>query len=303
MDYFVGIDVGGTNIKAVLLDGNKKQLRALAMPTQVKKGKAKAAKNILEAASLVSEGKKISAIGLGLAGLVDAERGMLVSAPNLRALEKVKLKAIIKKKFRVPVIVENDANAAAYAESRIGAGTKCENLVLLTLGTGIGSGIIINRKLFVGATHSAAEIGHAIIDAHGYKCNCGNFGCLEAMANARFIERKAKELARKHKTTLKKFDPLSVQIAAQKGDFVARETYRQLAENLGIGLANICNFLNPDIIVLAGGIAKAKIIYPIAIKKMRQCAFRQSTEHVKVCQTRIGYFAGAVGAALLAMEK
>lgn len=303
MQYFVGLDVGGTNTKAVLLNERKKVLASIAMPTPTKKGKKAAVQNILKAIQAISKGKKIAAIGIGAAGAVDEKNSMLENAPNLRVMEKVPIKKIVAREFRVPVVVENDANTAALAESKLGAGKKAKIMVLLTLGTGLGSGIVVDGKLFVGSTHAAAQFGHTIIDRNGYKCACGNNGCFEAMASAPFIKRRAKELARKRKTVLKKFDPISVEIAAKCGDAVAKQTYRELAENLGIGMANICNILNPDIIVLVGGIAKAKSIYPIAIKKMKQLAFKQSTEHVKVCQTKLGYFAGAIGAALVAMEK
>ncbi len=304
MKNFVGIDVGGTNIKAVLLDEKKKQTRSVTLPTQANSGKKAIAKNILRAATIVAAGKKVSAIGIALAGAVNAEKGMLVDAPNLREFEKFPIKRILQKRFRVPTVVENDANAAAFAESQIGCGKKSKILVLLTLGTGMGCGIIIGGKLFTGATHSAAEFGHTIIDSRGYKCKCGNFGCLEAMANARFLERKAKELiAKGKKSPLKRFDALSIQLAAEKGDAVAKLAYKEFAENLGIGLANICNIFNPDLIVLSGGIARAKTIFPVATKKMKQLAFRQNAEHVKVCSAKAGYFAGATGAALLAMQK
>lgn len=302
MQYFVGLDIGGTNTKAVLLGSDKKQLAAKTIPTHAKNRK-RALKNFISAIKNVSKGKKIRAIGIAIAGAVDEKKGMLVNAPNLRALEKLPIAKAVEKEFNVPALVENDANAAAFAESELGAGKKSKILVLLTLGTGIGSGIILSKKLFTGATHSGAEIGHMIIDKHGYKCACGNRGCFEAMANAAFIKRRAKELSRKRKTILKKFDPFSVQMAAAKGDPVARQTYKEFAENLGIGLANTCNIFNPDLIVLSGGISKAKIIYPTATKKMKQLAFKQNSAHVKVLHSKAGYFAGAIGAALLAMRE
>lgn len=312
MQYFVGLDIGGTNTKAILLNSQKKQTRndflpaffrkrllnSLKMPTRAKDGKKKLVKRILNTISAVSEGKKINAIGIALAGTLDKKKELVERASNLKALEKIKLKKIVEKKFRVPSFLENDAKAAAFAESRVGKGKKAKRLVLLTLGTGIGSGIIIGRELFSGAT----EAGHMIIDKHGYKCGCGNFGCLEAMANAAFIKKTAKALARKHKTILKKFDPLSIQHAAEQHDWVAMQTYRQMAENLGIGLANICNIINPDLIVLAGGISNAKVIYPILRKKMKQLAVKQTTKQTKIIHTKIGNFAGAIGAALIAMQ-
>ncbi len=299
MKYFVGLDIGGTNIKAVLLDKRKKQLRSLKMPTQAKKGKKKIIQNILGAIATVSEGKKTSAIGIAIAGTLDEKKLFLERSPNLRALERIKLKKTMQKKFRVPVFLENDAKAAAFAESRIGAGKKAKRLVMLTIGTGIGSGIVIDGKLFPGAT----ELGHTIIDKNGYKCACGNKGCLEAMANAAFIERTAKELARSHKTILKKFDPISVQHAAEKSDFVGKQTYKKLAENLGIGLANISNIVNPDLIVLSGGISNAKMIYPILRKKMKQLTVSQTAKQAKLVHTKLGDFCGAIGAAMIAMEQ
>ncbi len=298
MQYFVGLDIGGTNTKAILLNSQKKTVRSIKMPTKAKKSK-KLLKSILEAIAVVSKGKKISAIGIALAGTLNEKKSFVERAANLHQLERIKIKKIVQKKFRVPTILENDAKAAAFAESRVGERKKAKRLVLLTLGTGIGSGIIIDGKLFSGAT----EAGHMTIDKHGYKCGCGNNGCLEAMANAAFIKKTAKQFASKHKTILKKFDPLSVQHAAEQHDKVAMQTYKQMAENLGIGLANICNIINPDLIVLAGGISNAKMIYPIATKKMKQLAVKQTTEHTKIVHTKLGDFCGAIGAALIAKEK
>jgi len=288
--YFAGVDVGGTNIKAVLLDSGGKKVKSFKIPSKAKNKKA-LVKKILRAIVSVSHGKRISAIGIALAGTLDRKKEFAEKTPNARLLNGVRIGKIAGKKFRVPVFLENDAKAAAFAESRMGAGRRAKRLLLLTLGTGIGSGIVINGKLLPGAI----ELGHTVIEPRGHRCGCGKKGCLEAMANARFIERTARELSRKNKTTLKKFDALSVQHAAEKGDYAASQTYRMLAENLGRGIKKICKKIKPDLIVLAGGIANAKMIYPIAKKKYSGKA--------KIVHTKLGDFCGAMGAALLAIHK
>jgi glucokinase len=215
-------------------------------------------------------------------------------------MEKIQIAKILQKKFRIPIIIENDAKAAAFAESKLCAeNKKIETLVLLTLGTGIGSGIVFNGKLF----HGATELGHMIIEENNSKCGCGKCGCFETIANASFLSQTAKALEKKQKTGLKKFDGLSLQKAASKGNKNAKLAYKKMAENLGIGLANVCNMLNPDKIVLAGGLANEKTIFPIARKRMVSLSIRKNKEKCKLEKTKIGLFAGAIGAALLAMEK
>lgn len=296
MKYFLGIDVGGTNIKAVLLNEKNTVIRSFKAPTQARKGKAKIIRNIETAALLLSVGKNISGIGIAIAGKQNKNHSTLLASPNIKCLAHAQLKKILSKKLKAKIVLENDAKAAAFAESKLGAGKHAKRLVLLTLGTGIGAGVVINEKLIPEAT----EFGHIVIDPKGYKCGCGKRGCLEAMANARFLELTARKLAKENKKKLKAFDPVSLQCEAECGNKIAIETYNQMAENLAVGIAIICKKVNPEIVVLAGGLSKAPMIFAPATKKLKELLGKKSP---KIVKSKIGYFAGAIGAALLTMKK
>ncbi len=280
MTYRIGVDAGGTKISAGLVAGNK-LIRKIKIPTEQGKGRNQVIKNILKAISIVSQGiekKEIEVIGIGLAGPVDSKNGILKVAPNIKGLQNFPVKKIIEKTLGIKTIVENYAKCIALAESRQ---FKCKNLIALTLGTGVGGGIIIDGKIYHGSGY-AGELGHIVIDYKGYKCSCGNNGCLEEYCSGRGVERLAK------KYFGKAIPPLEVQRMAEAGNKKAIRVYNEFGTYLGIGLADYVNIFNPEIIVIGGGIGRAwKLFLPSAIKEMRKRAFDVSSSTVKVVPSKL----------------
>lgn len=263
----IGIDLGGTNIKAVLMKGNR----------IIKKHKTETTKNtskqIQQIIQKLSKGK-IKQTGIAVPCTIERKKGKL-ACPNLPWLKKLKIKN---------TKIENDANCAAIAASKI---YKKKNLVCLTIGTGVGGGIIINSKLYKGKGN-AGEIGHMSIDLNGRKCRCGNKGCLEEYISARGISKTAKQKRIKEKNTIKLAEK------ARKNKKY-KQVFLQMGKELGAGLANITNTLNPELIVLTGGITKAADLYLTEAKKeMKKRTLAQPCKII-IAKEEIG----AIGAAML----
>jgi glucokinase len=293
----IGIDLGGTNLRVALVTRDGKIIRKEKEPTSEK---------ILDSLFRLSESifaEDIAGIGLGVAGLVDREGGKITISPNIPAIEGINLAKEIGERFRVPVFIENDANAAALGEKWIGAGKEFSDFVLFTLGTGIGGGIIKDKKLL----DVAAEIGHMTINADGEKCHCGNSGCLEAYASARAILSKVVSALEKGRESMLKqsyggnFYKLSAEDIyriALEGDSLAREVLKEAGRYLGIGIANIVNVMSPEAIIFAGGLAGAWDIYiQEAIKEASKRAFKKLFDAVKIIPSLLGDEAGIIGSA------
>ncbi|MHB8882905.1 MAG: ROK family protein [Thermodesulfovibrionales bacterium] len=295
----IGVDLGGTNLRVALVSEEGEIVRKI---------KQTSADNVFETltASIAELAQgEIAGIGLGVAGLIDRARGRVFASPNLRAIEGIDLVSDLKKRFRVPVLIENDANVAALGEKMSGAGRGFENFVLLTLGTGIGGGIIHKGELL----DVSAEVGHMSIAFDGEKCQCGNIGCLENYASARaMISRAVSMLEKGHESLLKecckgsiyKLTPEDIYKSALDGDTLSREILRDAGKALGVGLANLINILSPEAIILTGGLVGAWNIYvQEAIKEASRRAFKDLADSVKIIPSSLGDEAGIVGAACL----
>lgn len=300
--YAIGIDLGGTNLRVALVSRSGEIIRKIKEPTS-----EEIIDSIFKAAgALFSD--EIAGIGLGVAGLVDRKSNMILISPNLHTVEKIDLVNEIRGKFRVPVFLENDANAAALGEKWVGAGKDFSNFVLFTLGTGIGGGIIYDKKLL----KVSAEIGHMSINVDGEKCPCGNSGCLESYASARAILANAVSTLEKGRESLLKeccggnFYKLSAEDiykAALDGDNLARELLKNAGRYLGIGIANIINLMSPEAIILAGGLIGAWDIYiQEAIKETARRAFKELFDRVKIIPSPLTDDAGTIGAAGLVFQ-
>ncbi len=300
--YAIGIDLGGTNLRIALVSRDGRIIRKIKTPTS-----EEILDSIFKATGdLFSD--DIEGIGLGIAGLVDRKSGRILISPNLQIVEKIDIVNELKEKFRVPVFIENDANAAALGEKWAGAGKDFSNFVLFTLGTGIGGGIIYNNKLF----NVSAEIGHMTINTHGEKCHCGNIGCLESFASARAILSKAVSILEKDRESLLreycggnfyKLTAEDIYKAALDGDSFARELLRDAGKHLGIGIANIINLISPEAIILAGGLIGAWDIYiQEAIKEASRRAFKELFDTVKIIPSSLMDDAGILGSAGLVFQ-
>ncbi|TAN39752.1 MAG: ROK family protein [Nitrospirae bacterium] len=295
----IGVDLGGTNLRVALVSEEGEIVR------KIKKTSADNVFETLTASIAELAQGEIAGIGLGVAGLIDRARGRVFASPNLRAIEGIDLVSDLNKRFQVPVFIENDANVAALGEKKSGAGRGFENFVLLTLGTGIGGGIIHKGELL----DVSAEVGHMSIAFDAEKCQCGNIGCLENYASARaMISRAVSMLEKGQESLLKecckgsiyKLTPEDIYKAALDGDTLSREILRDAGKALGVGLANLINILSPEAIILTGGLIGAWNIYvQEAIKEASRRAFKDLADSVKIIPSSLGDEAGIVGAACL----
>jgi glucokinase len=293
----IGIDLGGTNLRAALVtrDG-----------TVIIKKKEPTSERILDSLVMLSESffsEDVAGIGLGVAGLIDRESGTMINSPNIPVLKGINLLKAMTEKFRVPVFIENDANVAALGEKWLGTGKEFSDFVLFTLGTGIGGGIIKDNKIL----SVAAEIGHMTIHADGEKCFCGNSGCLETYASARAIISKVISALEKERESMLrqlrggnvyKLTAEDIYRTALEGDSLAREVLKNAGRSLGIGMANIINILSPEAIILAGGLIGSWDIYiQEAIKEASKRSFHELFDRVKIIPSLLGDDAGVIGAA------
>jgi glucokinase len=304
----IAADIGGTNIRVALISEDltiRKKLKELssrdplAILTQ-----------LIDSLLLDSSGNtNVVGIGLAVAGIIDKSSGIILRAPNISGLAGFDIKHMIQNRFSIPVSVENDANAAAYGEKVAGAGREYDNFILLTLGTGIGGGIVMDNKLLP----VAAEIGHMTIDKSGIPCGCGNTGCLEAYAAAPGIIKNAlsalgkgasSTLKHMHATNSGKITAEDIYIAARKGDALAVTLLQDAGKSLGIGLANIINILSPQAIILTGGLTGAWNIYiDAAIREASRRAWPEIFRSVKIIPSLLGDDAGAIGISALVFNR
>lgn len=303
MKYAIGIDLGGTNLRVALVSDEGEIIRKIK-----KSSSEEVFVSLLEAIEEVRD-DEIAGIGLGVAGLVDRKNGRVFSSPNLRSIEGIDIIEEIQGKFKVPVLIENDANAAAFGEKVSGAGKNFGTFVLLTLGTGIGGGIIYKDALL----DVSAEIGHMSINAEAEKCPCGNVGCLENYASARAmtaravaaLEKGAESMLRECcKGSIYKITPEDIYKAALDGDTLSRDLLKEAGKALGVGFANLINILSPEAIILTGGLVGAWNIYvQEAIKEASRRAFKDIFDSVKIIPSSLGDDAGVIGAASLVFMK
>lgn len=314
--HYVGVDLGGTNIKAGVVDERGKVAAKESVPTEGKMGRDAVVKNIGDAALAVVKkaGMKmedVRAIGIGTPGVMDIANGIVVDAPNLPQWLNVPLEKFISDRFHRPTVLENDANAAAWGEYWAGAGKDVDSMVMLTLGTGIGGGIILDGMLWHGHKDAAAELGHVSIDYRGRKCACGNTGCIEAYASAnsmvkRFIE--AVEAGRPSSLAQAAKDGTvtakTISQAVKQGDKLAGEIMEETGMLLGVAVVSIVHALNPKRVVLSGGLSNAGEMLMKPLKKVVwERTFRRALEDFDIVFATLGEDAGFIGAAGCALKK
>ncbi len=308
----IGADLGGTNIRLALVDAEGGLSEPYRYPTPPGGEAAAIVETLAQGIRVLqhqarAHGIRLVGCGLGVAGLVDARAGLVYTAPNVAALRDLPLKKLLEEKIDVPVTLENDANAAAFAEYWVGAGRGVGSLICLTLGTGIGSGIILEGKILRGASGAAGEAGHMAVEAEGERCGCGAQGCLEAYASATAILRDARAaLARGEATSLRgpfgarpeALTAKDVSDAARAGDPVARGILERAGRYLGVGLTSLVHLLNPDLITLAGGLTAAgDLLLAPALAELTRRAFPVLLRRTRVAVSALADTAGMLGAA------
>lgn len=320
--YALGIDLGGTKTLASVVDittgevvsSARKRTRAARGQEFVSQRTIELATAAISAAKLPDE-SPIVAIGVGAAGQIDRQAGVVVDAPNL-GVHDMPLGDILKQQFNVPVFVGNDVEVAAMGEYLYGAGRGYSNFVCVFVGTGIGSGIVANGRMFTGLTGTAGEIGHMVIEASGRICGCGGRGCLEAYASRTAITKailaeihhgRPSVLSDEALGQLKQGDTIIrsgiLADAIDKKDELVTEIVTEAANYLGIGLGSVMNFYNPDCIILGGGVVEAiDLLYETAVHRARTTALMAPAKKTTILRSKLGDFSGVVGAACLGAQ-
>jgi glucokinase len=312
--YTAGIDLGGTNIAGALLNQGGEIKAWLKLSTPADQGPPGVTQRIIEMVrSLLTENNltlgNLSGLGIGVPGLVNSREGMAIFLPNLPGWRNIPLVQWVRGELGVPVLIDNDVRMAAWGEKLQGAGRGWDDIVCITLGTGIGSGIFLQGKMFRGHSESAGEIGHMTVEKEGLPCTCGNRGCLEMYASGRAIARRAQEAVKCHDTSLilelvegdeTRITAATVAEAAVLGDPLAKSIIEETALYLGIGLASLANILNPQRIVIGGGVAgMGEMLLAPAREVVRTRAMPLNRE-VEIVTAELGERAGAIGAAHVA---
>lgn len=287
----IGVDIGGTEIKAGLITSKGKVLKKVVVLTEVEQGKAVVTENILKAISLIVKSKKfkkIPSIGVGCPGPLNHSTGVVGDTPNL-PLKGVNIKDVIKKRFRTKVVINNDANCFILGESLFGAGKGCKNLVGLTLGSGVGGGIIINKELYYGKGN-AGELGHMTIKLNGMIASCGNDGCIEEYVSRRGLMRLAESFG------LRVEEPIDIYNLALKKNPSTIHLFKEMGIYLGIAVANLVNAFDPDKVIFGGGISGAWSFFSHSLKDEVK---KRALNKTNIVKGKLGKNAGIIGAAAL----
>ena len=312
------IDLGGTKTMAAIVSHPPKIVARDYFLTLADEGMEAVTGRIFSAIDRLLSAENIDpsqlqGISIAAAGAIDLERGLVTSSPNFPGWRDVPLRDMASKRYKVNTVLINDANAEALGEHQLGAGKGISNLILVTIGTGIGGGIIINDRLYTGASGSAGEIGHTTIDVNGPKCSCGNTGCWEMLASGRAMAREAKGrisggeksiLTEMVKGEIEEITTEKIGLAAQKGDPLALEVISRAATYIGIGMVNLVNTFNPEMIIVGGGVAKmGDLLLNPARQVVRERAFQLSAQAVRIVPAQLGDDAGVLGAAIFARQQ
>jgi glucokinase len=317
-EVFLGLDLGATKIVTALVDRQGQVIARDYRKTEASKGLTSVVARMVDAASEVMNGAgvvsgQIGGVGVAAPGPTDAESGIVRTPINLPGWKDVPLGQLIQDRLGLPTALENDANAAALAEHRFGAGRGTTHMIYVTVSTGIGGGVIVNRELVTGATGAAGEIGHMTILPYGPYCACGNRGCLEALASGTAIAREARMRVSRGVPTLiadlAKLDPkrISAKLVAQaaaEGDAEAQEILDEAVTYLGLGIANLANIFNPELIVVGGGLSKMgeRLLEPVR-RTLERRALPATAQAAKVVPAQLGDDVAVIGAATVAMRR
>ncbi len=310
-EIVLSMDLGGTNLRMAAIDSSGDILYRSEHRTPQAEHAREILLLIIESANECLAAVKSQGIVLAIAAAVPAtvnvEQGIILQAPNVPALNDFEICAALTNKLNIPCFLENDANAAAVGENWLGASKGFRNSIHVTLGTGVGGGIIIDGKILRGIDGTAGEIGHICVEPFGAPCGCGSHGCVEQYSSATAIVRLTNELSGKFPDSdllkNKLLSALEVYQAGQTGDELALEVFRQQGFYLGIALAGLVNVLNPEIIVIGGGAAAGWDLFaPSLVEQIKGRAYREPAKRAKIVRARLGDDAGILGAARMAFE-
>jgi len=314
----LSVDIGGTKIVAALVSDKGRVMAKERCFSLADEGPQLVISRIFSTVdSLLSlqnvDLSQLDSISIAAAGAIDSEKGLVTLSPNLPHWDDVPLRDIVKEKYGIDTFLINDASAGALGEHEFGAGKGVNNLIYLTVGTGIGGGIVMGGRLYCGKSGSAGEIGHTTIDVNGPRCNCGNIGCLEMLASGTAMAREAiKRIRQGEKSSLvemvrgevENITAEEVSVAAQGGDSLASEVISQAATSLGAGMVNLVNTFNPEMIIVGGGVAKmGDLLFKPARQVVRERAFKLPAQIVRIVPAQLGDDSVLIGAAVFALQQ
>jgi glucokinase len=302
-DYSIGVDLGGTNLRAAAISRDGRILDKIASSTQPSAGRdaviSDIVKGIVTVRDRIGNSSRLAGVGIGVPGFILIEEGFIVGSNNLPDLEGFPVRNEIERRLGTPVILENDANAAALGEKWIGAGKDVNDLILLTLGTGVGGGIISDGRVMHGKVGMAGELGHLTVVPNGNPCGCGNFGCLEKHASATAITAMARMLSLGENLTAEEV----YQLAAD-GNEKAMMAFHAMGSALGIALANLINIFNYPLYLLSGGMLPAWDLFaPAMMAEVERRSFTFRNAPTKIDKAILGNEAGLYGAAYLPLMR
>lgn len=297
--HYIGIDIGGTTIKAGRIDESG-AVRESAKAQTPSDDLERLIATIADLVTTLQTHGPIAAVGAGIPGLRNARTGVIQTSPHIPCIREVNLEELLQQKLRLPVITENDANAGAYGEWACGAGKGLAHMAYITLGTGLGCGLILSGRMFRGFSGYAGELGHTAAEPGGRVCACGATGCLETRVSAPGIVRTARESGLPDDIS---GSAESIYNAAVHGHEAARAVFEETGRYLGIACANLMNLLNPEAIVVGGGVmASGELLLNAAREEARRRAFPPSALDCPIVQSRLWPDAGTIGAAMLARD-
>lgn len=314
-EVVIGVDLGATNTRIGVVTRDGRIIIKKTIPTCPERGKESVIKRLIDELkelilTLNIKGIKVLAVGIGIAGIIYIKKGIVAFSPNMPDWRMVPLKRTICRKLKMPVLIENDANAAAIGEWWLGAGKGVRNFVCITIGTGIGGALVLDGRIIHGAEGMAGEVGHITVNPNGPFCNCGNKGCLEAYSSATGIIRRAKEALKAGRPSIlisitggdyDKLTPLMVADSAKSGDPLSMEIIEEAGIYLGIGLADLVNLLNMDLVILSGGMLDLWDDLKEKVKRtIMQRAYDIPAGRLKFRKARLGEMSGVLGSAKIA---
>ncbi len=312
----IGIDLGGTNLRGAVVTQDGHIIKRMKIHSEAHKGIDAVVDNLVNLINAIDEDHTYTGVGFGIPGIIDTKNGVITQAPNISNVHDYPIREILRNKLsrQTRIVVENDANCAAVGEWWMGAGKDVDSLIMLTLGTGVGGGIILDRKLWSGADGMGGEIGHMTIYPDGARCNCGNYGCLESYSSATAVRRMVQEvladpaIETRLRGDITGVNPASIPEVAMKaavaGDEASMGIWEKFGTALGIGMASCVNILNVEMIVIGGGVSQAwEMFIGKAKEELTKRGLREPTERVRVIQSILGDDEGIIGAAYLALNE
>ena len=314
--YVIGLDIGGTNMRGALLNGIEEQVDEIKIPSEASVSIDRLVDNLVDLVEKLRGSKEICGLGMGIPGIIDTAKGIITEAPNIRGIDNYPIRDVLREKLgsEIKLVIENDANMIALGEWRSGAGKDIESMIMMTIGTGLGGGLVLDGELWSGTQGMGGEIGHITINPKGPKCNCGNYGCLESYASAVAIRRRVSEGLSSGRVTGSLRDqvknanpadiPTLVMIAGREGEEFALGIWRELGKAIGIAIASLQNLLDVDMVVIGGGIANA---WDLFIEDVHEEAYTRGfsapMKHLKIEKSALGDDAGILGAGYLALKE